>query len=286
MSAYDALPPLREVIAKHDLNARKSLGQNFLLDLNLTAKITRLAGNISDTTVLEVGSGPGGLTRALLKEGAKHVIAVEKDARCLPALQEIAAQYPERLTIVEGDALQCDLVKSLPSFKVVANLPYNVGTELLIRWLCWSEWPPAWSSLTLMFQKEVAERIIAQPGTKAYGRLSVLAQWRSQARIVMNVGPQAFTPPPKISSAVVHIEPLPEPILPVSLKTLEHLTQLAFSQRRKMLRQSLKSLPYPLEDLLQGSFAQPTDRPETLSVRDFCQIAKNLEEFQKNRREQ
>lgn len=284
---YDALPPLRHIIEKYHLDARKSLGQNFLLDLNLTAKIARLGLGVSGHTgkpeidtclpVLEIGPGPGGLTRALLKEGTQRVVAIEKDQRCLSALKEIQEIYADRLTIIEGDALDAQLALPLSEqFRVVANLPYNIGTELLVRWLCAPAWPPAWKNLTLMFQKEVAQRIVAQPGTKAYGRLSVLAQWRSKADIVLEVGPRAFTPPPKISSAVVHICPLDKPVVNAELKYLEQITQAAFGQRRKMLRQSIKIFGPPVEALLEHTHVKPTDRPEILSVQDFCQIAQNL----------
>ena len=212
MSHLDALPPLREVIAAHGLSARKALGQNFLLDLNLTAKIARAAGDLTGADVLEIGPGPGGLTRGLLAEGARHVVAVEKDPRCIPALEEIAAACPGRLTVIQGDALTVDLTGLLtPPVKIAANLPYNVGTELLVRWLTPPVWPPFWDSLTLMFQREVAERIVAKPGSKAYGRLAILSQWRCDARIVMDLPPQAFTPPPKVSSAVVHLKRLDAP---------------------------------------------------------------------------
>ena len=208
MSAIDALPPLRDVIAAHGLSARKKLGQNFLLDLNLTARIARAAGDLSGSDVLEIGPGPGGLTRGLLAEGARKVLAIEKDARCLPALAEIAAAYPGRLQVIEGDALDIDPSAHLtPPIRIAANLPYNVGTELLVRWLTPEAWPPFWQSLTLMFQKEVAERIVAAPGSKSYGRLAILAQWRTEARIVMTLGPEAFSPPPKVSSAVVTTKP-------------------------------------------------------------------------------
>lgn len=199
MSTIDGLPPLREVIAAHDLKAKKQLGQNFLLDLNLTAKIARQAGDLSGTDVLEIGPGPGGLTRGLLAEGARHVLAIEKDERALPALAEIAEAYPGRLTVIHGDALQVDPLAHLtPPIRIAANLPYNVGTELLVRWLTPPEWPPFWDSLTLMFQKEVAERIVAKPGSKAYGRLALLAQWRAEAKIVMALPPEAFVPAPKV----------------------------------------------------------------------------------------
>ena len=212
MSQIDGLPPLREVIATHELSAKKALGQNFLFDLNLTAKIARSAGDLSGSDILEIGPGPGGLTRGLLAEGARKVLAIEKDARCLPALAEIAAAYPGRLEVIEGDALKVDPLEHLtPPIKIAANLPYNVGTELLVRWLTPKVWPPFWTSLTLMFQREVAERIVAKPGSKAYGRLAILAQWRTEARIVIDLPPQAFTPPPKVSSAVVHLTALPAP---------------------------------------------------------------------------
>ncbi|MGY9045865.1 MAG: 16S rRNA (adenine(1518)-N(6)/adenine(1519)-N(6))-dimethyltransferase RsmA, partial [Rhodobacterales bacterium] len=204
MSGIDDLPPLSRVIASHGLTARKSLGQNFLLDLNLTAKIARQAGNLTNMDVLEIGPGPGGLTRGLLAEGARRVLAIEKDSRCLPALAEISAAYPGRLTVIEGDALKIDPLEHLtPPIAIAANLPYNVGTELLVRWLTPKDWPPFWQSLTLMFQREVAERIVAAPGSKAYGRLALLAQWRADARIMLSLPPEAFTPAPKVSSAVV-----------------------------------------------------------------------------------
>ena len=212
MAAIDNLPPLREVIATHGLSARKSLGQNFLLDLNLTAKIARQAGDLTECDVLEIGPGPGGLTRGLLAEGARRVLAIEKDQRCIPALEEVSAAYPGRLEVINGDALEVDPLSHLNApIRVAANLPYNVGTELLVRWLTPKQWPPFWESLTLMFQKEVAERIVAQPGSKAYGRLAILAQWRTNARIAIHLPPGAFTPPPKVSSAVVHLKALPAP---------------------------------------------------------------------------
>ncbi|HAW48686.1 MAG TPA: 16S rRNA (adenine(1518)-N(6)/adenine(1519)-N(6))-dimethyltransferase, partial [Roseovarius sp.] len=237
MSGLDALPPLSQVIAAHGLSARKSLGQNFLLDLNLTSKIARQAGDLSACDVLEVGPGPGGLTRGLLMEGARHVLAVEKDPRCLPALAQIAEAAPGRLTVLEGDALDIDPLAHLtPPIRVVANLPYNVGTELLVRWLTPKEWPPVWETLTLMFQREVAQRIVAAPGSKAYGRLALLAQWRTDARIVMHLPPSAFIPPPKVSSAVVHLTALSAPRYPADARILERLVARAFNQRRKMLR--------------------------------------------------
>jgi 16S rRNA (adenine1518-N6/adenine1519-N6)-dimethyltransferase len=276
--AIDSLPPLREVIATHGLSAKKSLGQNFLLDLNLTAKIARSAGDLTGADVLEIGPGPGGLTRGLLAEGARKVLAVEKDARCLPALQEIAAAYPGRLEVINADALALDPSERLtPPIKIVANLPYNVGTELLTRWLDPADWPPFWDSLTLMFQREVAERIVAQPGSKAYGRLAVLAQWRCTARIVMELPPEAFTPPPKVRSAVVHLQALPEPRFPADARLLQAVVARAFNQRRKMLRASLKGLRPDIEDRLLAAGIQPTDRAETVDLERFCALARNLE---------
>ncbi len=273
-----ALPPLREVIAAHGLTARKSMGQNFLLDLNLTGKIARQAGDVSACDVLEIGPGPGGLTRGLLEAGARHVLAIEKDARCLPALADIAAAYPARLTVLEGDALAIDPLKYLtPPIRVAANLPYNIGTELLIRWLTPADWPPYWQSLTLMFQREVAERIVATPGSKAYGRLALLAQWRSTARIAMSLPPGAFTPPPKVSSAVVHIEALAEPHYPASQKVLERVVAKAFNQRRKMLRAALKGLAPDIEDRLIAAGIAPTDRAETVTLEQFCALARAVE---------
>ncbi|MCZ7675481.1 MAG: 16S rRNA (adenine(1518)-N(6)/adenine(1519)-N(6))-dimethyltransferase RsmA [Roseovarius sp.] len=277
MSGLDALPPLREVIAAHGLAARKSLGQNFLLDLNLTARIARAAGNLTRADVLEVGPGPGGLTRALLAEGARRVLAVEKDSRCIPALEEIAAACPGRLTIIEGDALEIDpLVHLTAPVKVVANLPYNIGTELLVRWLTPPAWPPFWDSLTLMFQREVAERIVARPGSKAYGRLAILAQWRAEARIVLHLPPGAFTPPPKVSSSVVHLSALPEPRFPADPRILQELIARAFNQRRKMLRSALKGLAPDIEDRLRAAGIAPTDRAETVPLEKFCALARSL----------
>ncbi len=270
----DGLPPLREVIAAHGLRARKSLGQNFLMDLNLTRKIARRAGDLSACDVLEVGPGPGGLTRALLSEGARRVVAIERDPRCLPALAEIAAAWPGRLEIVEGDALAIDPASWLaPPIRVVANLPYNVGTELLVRWLTPPVWPPFWASLTLMFQKEVAERIVARPGGKTYGRLAVLAQWRSEPRLAMELPARAFTPPPKVTSAVVHIEPLPAPRHPADPQMLSRVVALAFNQRRKMMRASLRPLTDEVEDLLAAAGIEPTYRAERVTVEQFCRLA-------------
>ncbi|NNE51376.1 MAG: 16S rRNA (adenine(1518)-N(6)/adenine(1519)-N(6))-dimethyltransferase RsmA [Sulfitobacter sp.] len=278
MSAIDSLPPLREVIAQHGLSARKSLGQNFLLDLNLTAKIARQAGNLSSCDVLEIGPGPGGLTRGLLSEGARRVLVIEKDRRCLPALQEIAAAYPGRLEILEGDALEIDPLAHLtPPIRVVANLPYNVGTELLVRWLTPPDWPPFWESLTLMFQREVAERIVAEPGSKAYGRLAILAQWRAEARIAMQLPPGAFTPPPKVSSAVVHLTALPQPRFPANPAILSRVVAAAFNQRRKMLRAALKGVSPHIEDLLVEAGLKPTDRAEQIPLEGFCALARAVE---------
>ena len=277
MSAIDALPPLREVIADHGLSARKALGQNFLLDLNLTAKIARAAGDLSGADVLEVGPGPGGLTRGLLAEGARKVLAVEKDARCLPALQQISEAYPGRLEVLQGDALALDPLAHLRApIKVVANLPYNVGTELLVRWLTPETWPPVWDSLTLMFQKEVAQRIVAQPGGKAYGRLAVLAQWRCDVRVVMELPPEAFTPPPKVRSSVVHLTALPAPRYPADPKMLSRVVAAGFNQRRKMLRSSLKGLSPDIEAHLNAAGIAPTSRAEEVSIEGFCALAREL----------
>ncbi|MEM5544232.1 16S rRNA (adenine(1518)-N(6)/adenine(1519)-N(6))-dimethyltransferase RsmA [Sulfitobacter sp. AS92] len=277
MSTIDNLPPLREVINTHELAARKSLGQNFLLDLNLTAKIARQAGDMADCDVLEIGPGPGGLTRGLLAEGARHVLAIEKDRRCLPALAEVAEHYPGRLTVIEGDALEIDPLSHLtPPIRVAANLPYNVGTELLVRWLTPPTWPPFWQSLTLMFQREVAERIVATPGSKAYGRLAVLAQWRSDARIVMQLPPGAFTPPPKVSSSVVHLTALPEPRYPADPAVLSRVVAMAFNQRRKMLRSALKGAASDIEDRLTAAGLKPTDRAEQVPLEGFCALAREI----------
>ena len=274
----DSLPPLREVIRAHDLRAKKSFGQNFLLDLNLTARIARAAGDLRGADVFEVGPGPGGLTRGLLAEGARHVLAVEKDARCLPALADIAATYPGRLTVIEGDALALDPMAHLtPPIKVVANLPYNVGTELLIRWMTPRDWPPFWQSLTLMFQREVAERIVARPGSKAYGRLALMVQWRAEARIVLTLPPEAFTPAPKVSSAVVHITALPAPRYPANAQVLERVVAAAFNQRRKMLRSALKGLAPGIEAHLEAAGIPPTARAEEIGLERFCALARQLQ---------
>ncbi|TGS87693.1 16S rRNA (adenine(1518)-N(6)/adenine(1519)-N(6))-dimethyltransferase RsmA [Mesorhizobium sp. M3A.F.Ca.ET.174.01.1.1] len=270
----DGLPPLREVIERHGLQAKKALGQNFLLDLNLTGKIARAAGDLSATTVIEVGPGPGGLTRALLFNGAKRVIAIERDERCLEALAEVSHHYPGRLEIIAGDALKADFITLAGKanggpVKIVANLPYNIGTELLVRWLTVAEWPPFYQSMTLMFQREVAERITACPGSDAYGRLGVLAGWRTEAKIAFDVPPQAFTPPPKVTSSVVHLMPRAIP-LPADVRRLERVTEAAFGQRRKMLRQSVKSLGGVA--LLTRAGIDPTRRAETLSVEEFVRL--------------
>lgn len=277
MSAIDGLPPLRAVIAQHDLRAKKQLGQNFLLDLNLTAKIARAAGDLTGCDVIEVGPGPGGLTRGLLAEGARHVLAIEKDERALPALAEIAAAYPGRLEVIHGDALEVDPLAHLtPPIRIVANLPYNVGTELLIRWLTPAAWPPFWQSLTLMFQKEVAERIVARPGGKAYGRLAVLAQWRAEARIVMTLPPEAFVPAPKVHSAVVQLTALAEPRYPADPAVLNRVVAAGFNQRRKMLRASLKGLHPQIESLLVQAGIAPTARAEEIGLEQFCALARGL----------
>lgn len=271
--SLDGLPSLRDVIERHGLQAKKSLGQNFLLDLNLTFKVARAAGNLEGATVIEIGPGPGGLTRALLLNGAKKVIAIERDARALPALAEIAAHYPGRLATIEADAMKMDyaaLSRGLGDVRIVANLPYNIGTELLLGWLLTDPWPPFYRSLTLMFQREVAERITAWPNSAHYGRLGVLAGWRTEAKITFDIPPQAFWPPPKVTSSVVHIVPRNAP-LPADSKKLGRVTQAAFGQRRKMLRQSLKSLGG--EPLLAKVGIDPTRRAETLDVAEFVALA-------------
>ncbi|HEV7416944.1 MAG TPA: 16S rRNA (adenine(1518)-N(6)/adenine(1519)-N(6))-dimethyltransferase RsmA [Tianweitania sediminis] len=274
--AIDALPPLREVVDRHGLFAKKALGQNFLFDLNLTSKIARAAGPLDGVTVIEVGPGPGGLTRALLAQGTKQVLAIERDERCLAILQEVAEHYPGRLQVTEGDALQTDfaaLAAGKDPVRIIANLPYNIGTELLVRWLTVPVWPPFFQSMALMFQREVAERIVAKPGDDAYGRLAVLAGWRTEARIAFDVPPQAFTPPPKVTSSVVTLQPRPSPAA-VELRMLERVTQAAFGQRRKMLRQSLKALGG--ETLLARAAIDPTRRAETLDVAEFIRLANCL----------
>ncbi len=275
MSCVDGLPPLRQVIASHGLSARKALGQNFLLDLNLTFKIARQAGDLTGSDVLEVGPGPGGLTRGLLAEGARRVLAIEKDPRALPALAEIAAACPGRLEVINADALAIDPRAHLtPPIKVVANLPYNIGTELLVRWLTPPDWPPFWESLTLMFQREVAERITARPGSKAWGRLAILAQWRADARIVMDLPPEAFYPPPKVHSSVVHLTALAAPRFPADARILTRLTATAFQQRRKMLRASLKGLAPDIQERLIAAGIEPTQRPEEIGLEHWCRLAR------------
>ncbi|HQU69548.1 MAG TPA: 16S rRNA (adenine(1518)-N(6)/adenine(1519)-N(6))-dimethyltransferase RsmA [Albidovulum sp.] len=278
MAAIDGLPPLREVIAAHGLSAKKSLGQNFLLDLNLTAKIARLVGDLRQSDVLEVGPGPGGLTRGLLAEGARRVLAVEKDERCLPALAEIAAAYPGRLEVINGDALDVDLRGRLaPPIRIAANLPYNVGTELLVRWLTPKDWPPFWESLTLMFQREVAERIVAKPGDGAYGRLAILSQWRADAAIALTLPPEAFTPPPKVHSSVVHLKALPAPRFPANAATLNRVVAAGFNQRRKMLRSSLKGLGPGIEGKLEAAGIAPTARAEEIGLERWCALARVMD---------
>nr|WP_243415123.1 16S rRNA (adenine(1518)-N(6)/adenine(1519)-N(6))-dimethyltransferase RsmA [Altererythrobacter segetis] len=269
-----SLPPLREVIARHGLKASKALGQNFLLDEQLLDRIAAIPGDLTGQAVLEIGPGPGGLTRALLRAGAR-VTAIEMDRRCLPALAELGQAFPGRLRVIEGDALALDHDEVMGEpYAVVANLPYNVGTALLVRWLSGERWPPKWTSLTLMFQLEVAQRIVAPAGADAYGRLAVLAQWRSHAKMALKVHRSAFTPPPKVMSAVIHITPaaMPEG---VSARTLERVTEAAFGQRRKMLRQSVKGLPGAL-DALDALGIDPTRRAETLSVEEFVAVARAL----------
>ncbi len=270
----DTLPPLREVIAKHGLSAKKGLGQNFLLDLNLTGRIARTAGPLGGVTVIEVGPGPGGLTRALLSEGAGKVIAIERDERALPALAEIAEAYPGRLEVIKGDALEIDYASLAQGrTKIVANLPYNIATPLLTGWLTTDPWPPFYESLTLMFQREVAERIVARQGDRAYGRLGVLAGWRSEARIAFDVSRSAFTPPPNVTSSVVHLVPRPA-ATEVPVRDFEAVTRAAFGQRRKMIRQSLKSLGVPLEPLLTAAGLKGDERAEDLPVPAFLAMAR------------
>lgn len=277
-NAPDGLPPLREVIAAHGLSANKALGQNFLFDLNLTGKIARRAGDLAACDVLEIGPGPGGLTRALLMEGARKVVVVERDARCLPILDEISGAYPGKLQVLHGDALKLDPAAHLtPPVRIVANLPYNVGTELLVGWLTPPSWPPFWLSLTLMFQKEVAERITAPPGSRAYGRLSLLAQWRCDAKIVFEIPPQAFTPPPKVTSAVVHLTALPAPRFPADAAILQEVIARAFNQRRKMLRASLKGTVPNMEQELVAIGLNPQERAEQLTLEQFCTLARHVQ---------
>jgi len=276
MSSDDGLPPLREVIAQLGLSARKALGQNFLFDLNLTRRIAREAGPLAGRTVIEVGPGPGGLTRALLGEGAR-VVAIERDQRCLPALEAISAAYPGRLTVVSGDALkvnETDLIGVDGRAVVVANLPYNVATPLLVKWLTARAWPPWYEGLTLMFQREVAERIVAKPGTGAYGRLSVISQWRTAPRILFDVHRSAFTPPPKVTSSVVRFDVLSAPRGDAAPAMIERVTAAAFGQRRKMLRSSLKSLGPFSDELIAEANLAPTARAEEIPVEGFAALAR------------
>jgi 16S rRNA (adenine1518-N6/adenine1519-N6)-dimethyltransferase len=275
----DDLPPLREVIRKHGLAARKSLGQNFLLDLNLTARIARAAAPLEGLTVLEIGAGPGGLTRALLALGAGRVIAVERDARAIAALHEIAERYPGRLQVIEGDALNFDPRPHLVAGKarIVANLPYNIATALLVNWLTEEPWPPWYEQMVLMFQREVAERIVAAPGSKSYGRLSVLTGWRCQAKILFDIAPSAFVPPPKVTSSLVRLIPRQNPSA-CDRAALERVTAAAFGQRRKMLRQSLKSLNGAPIALLRQAEIDPTERAEDIPVEGFVRLARALAE--------
>jgi 16S rRNA (adenine1518-N6/adenine1519-N6)-dimethyltransferase len=278
----DSLPPLREVVATYGLDAKKNLGQNFLFDLNLTSRIARAAGPLADATIIEIGPGPGGLTRALLAEGAKHVIAIERDARALPALAEIAEHYPGRLDVIEGDALQTDvaaLVGEARPARICANLPYNIATALLTGWLETPDWPPVFDRFVLMFQKEVAERIVATPRERAdYGRLAILANWRCATRILFDVPAAAFTPPPKVASAVVELVPRAAP-LACDGKLLGAITQAAFGQRRKMLRQSLKGLGVDPLDLLGRAGIEPTKRAEEIDVSGFVELANVLKDM-------
>jgi len=279
MSQIDDLPPLREVVRTHGLMAKKSLGQNFLFDLNLTSRIARSAGSLEEATVIEVGPGPGGLTRAILAAGAKRVIAIERDTRCLPALAEIADHYPGRLVVVEADALEFDPRPMAGDgfVRIIANLPYNVGTALLTGWLTGGAWPPWWASLTLMFQREVAERIVAdESDPKNYGRLGVLCGWRAESRILFDVPPSAFVPPPKITSSIVHLTPRANP-LPCRLEALEAVTRAAFGQRRKMLRQSLKSIAPDPAEIIQAAGLEETTRAENIPVEGYVALANALD---------
>jgi 16S rRNA (adenine1518-N6/adenine1519-N6)-dimethyltransferase len=275
MATIDDLPPLRDVIRRHGLAAKKSLGQNFLLDLNLTTRIARAAEPLENITAVEIGPGPGGLTRALLALGARRVVVIERDARAISALEEIAARYPGRLEIVSGDALAIDIREHLgpERARVVANLPYNIATALLIGWLTAEPWPPWYDALILMFQREVAERIVARPGTKSYGRLSVLVGWRTEAKLLFDVARTAFVPPPKVTSSVVRLDPRPVPLAcdPIAL---QRVTQAAFGQRRKMLRQSLKTLGVEPNALLEKAGIEPTARAEEIPVEGFVALAR------------
>jgi len=273
----DNLPPLKDVISKYEIRAKKSLGQNFLLDLNLTSKIARYAGNLKQSDVLEIGPGPGGLTRSLLNEGARQVVSIEKDNRCIAALEEIQSLFPGRLKLLQGDALSMNVTQYLSDpIKIIANLPYNIGTELLVRWLNSKNWPSFWQSMTLMFQKEVANRIVARPGSKAYGRLSVMSQWRCNTKIAFNIPATAFTPPPKVESAVVHFEALHEPRFPAEVDKLEFVVSKAFNQRRKMLRGALKGHFINVEEGLFSIGVLPTKRAENITVQEYCAMSQIL----------
>lgn len=273
----DNLPPLKDIISKYEIRAKKSLGQNFLLDLNLTSKIARYAGNLEQSDVLEIGPGPGGLTRSLLNEGARQVVSIEKDNRCIAALEEIQSLFPGRLRLLQGDALSMNVTQYLTDpIKIIANLPYNIGTELLVRWLNSKNWPSFWQSMTLMFQKEVANRIVARPGSKAYGRLSVMSQWRCNTKIAFNIPATAFTPPPKVESAVVHFEALNEPKFPAEVDKLEFVVSKAFNQRRKMLRGALKGHFINVEDGLFSIGVLPTKRAENITVQEYCAMSQVL----------
>ena len=273
----EKLPPLKDVISRHQLRAKKSLGQNFLLDLNLTSKIARYAGNLDQFDILEIGPGPGGLTRSLLNEGARKVVAIEKDSRCIEALEEIQATFPGRLQLLQGDALSTNASEHLADpVRIIANLPYNIGTELLVRWLTSKTWPSFWQSMTLMFQKEVANRIVASPGSKAYGRLSVMSQWRCDTKIAFNVPASAFTPPPKVESALVHFEALKEPKFPAEVEVLEFVVSKAFNQRRKMLRGALKGYFQNVEEGLLSIGVLPTKRAEDITVQEYCAMSQIL----------
>ena len=273
----EELPPLKDVISKHQLRAKKSLGQNFLLDLNLTSKIARYAGNLDQFDILEIGPGPGGLTRSLLNEGARKVVAIEKDSRCIEALEEIQATFPGRLKLIQGDDLSTNASEHLADpVRIIANLPYNIGTELLVRWLTSKTWPSFWQSMTLMFQKEVANRIVASPGSKAYGRLSVMSQWRCDTKIAFNVPASAFTPPPKVESTLVHFESLKEPKFPAEVEVLEFVVSKAFNQRRKMLRGALKGYFQNVEEGLLSIGVLPTKRAEDITVQEYCAMSQIL----------
>lgn len=274
-SSPDGLPALSEVIRTHGLSARKSLGQNFILDLNLTRRIARAGGSLEGITIVEIGAGPGGLTRALLLEGAAKVIAVERDERCFPALEQIAEHYPGRLDIIKADATKTDLslLANSPA-RIIANLPYGASTQLLAHWLSAEPWPPWYDKMVLMFQREVASRITATPGNKIYGRLSVLAQWRTTPRIVLTLPPRAFTPAPKVESSLVEFIPRAKPEPAGDTDALQKVVAAAFGQRRKMLRQSLKSLVQNSEKLLEAADIDPTLRAEALTVSDFCSLAR------------